>query len=95
MLTVMVGSILKTVNIFTFEPLGVIELMIDLLSHHASYELHKGINIYFTIELVSQLALFHHETAIMPPFKTKVFRCKLIKSWLVRATNISRWGRYT
>jgi len=35
MLTVMVGRILKTVHIFTSEPLGAIELMIDLLSHHA------------------------------------------------------------
>jgi len=35
MLTVVVGNILETVHIFTFEPLGAIELTIDWLSHQA------------------------------------------------------------
>jgi len=35
MLTVMVGSIWGTVHIFMSEPLGAIELMIDLLSRQA------------------------------------------------------------
>jgi len=34
MLTVMAGSILETVHTIASEPLGAIELMIDLLSHH-------------------------------------------------------------
>ena len=65
---------------FAFEPLGTIELMIDLLSHRAYKNSHKGINIYFILKLVSQLALFHHGTEVTPLLKAKVFRCKLLKS---------------
>ena len=80
MLTMMAGGILEIVHIFLFEPLGEIELMIDLLSHLAYKNLHKRINIYFILKLVSLLALFHHGTAITPSLKAKVFRCKLLKS---------------
>ena len=56
------------------------ELRIDMLSYHVHYELHKGKNVYLILKLVNQVALFHPETAVTPPFKVKVFRCKLINS---------------
>ena len=75
----MVGRTLQNYSC-TFEPLGSIELKMDMLSYHTYYELRKGANIYFILKLISQIALFHHETTVTPPFKAKVFRCKLIKS---------------
>jgi len=74
--------------VYTFEHLGPIVLRIDTLTYHVYYELHKGTNVYvilkfrlyFILKLVNQVALFHHGTAVRPPFKVKVFRCKLINS---------------
>ena len=51
-------------------------LSIDTLSYDVCYELHKGINIYFSLKLVNQVALFHYGTTVMPPIKG--FRCNSI-----------------
>ena len=51
-------------------------LSIVTLSYHVYYELHEGTNVYFILKLVNRIALFHYETAVIPPIKD--FRCKSI-----------------